>query len=354
MRILHVIARMDPGGAERLLLNLIEHGRGRHEFTVVSGGGSWVDRVVAAGADHVLVPGGGPDSAPPVSATARVVRRVVRSWDPDVLHTANIRMTAAASIGVRSSRRRPVMVTTAHGTAPGQVARAARILRHTAPIVVGCTPAMTKALGDAGFPRRRLRTIANAAALDPAGTERIDAMRAGLGLDDRPLVVGLGRLVPAKNWQLLVEAAAGLHIATVDVVVAGEGPLRPDLEQQVAATDAPVRFVGYVDDVAALLGAATCVVSTSAHEGLPLALLETLSLGVPVVATAVYGETDRLRGAVLVPPGDAEAVRHEVQRMVEDHKHRGSLAEQARIGSAAWTPMAMVDAYHELYDALVS
>ena len=70
-----------------------------------------------------------------------------------------------------------------------------------------------------------------------------------------------------------------------------------------------------VDDIPALVGIASCVVSTSTWEGLPLALLEALSLGAPVVATAVDGITDLVPlGAALslVPPGDP-AVRS-VQR----------------------------------------
>ena len=62
------------------------------------------------------------------------------------------------------------------------------------------------------------------------------------------------------------------------------------------ASGGRVRFVGLVDDIAALVGLASCVVSTSSWGGLPLTLLEALSLGVPVVATAVDGVTD------VVPP----------------------------------------------------
>jgi glycosyltransferase involved in cell wall biosynthesis len=351
MRILHVIAGMDPGGAERVLTYFAEYGRGQHELTVVSGGGPWVDRLQAHGVDHVLVPAG-PGQTPPWVATARTVRRVVRSVEPDIVHTANVRVTVGAAGGVRLSGRRPAFLTTAHGTAPDQMDRAARILRLTSPVVVGCAPAVTEALETAGFPRDRLRTIDNAAALDPAPPERVAAMRGQLGLDDRPLVVGLGRLVGAKAWPVLIDAMTGLE--GVDVVVAGEGALRPDLERRVAESGAPVRFVGHVDDVPALLASATCVISTSAHEGLPLALLETMSLGVPVVATAVYGETDRLGGAVLVAPGDPDAVRAEAVRMLTDDRHRAATAAAALEGAAAWTPSMMVDAYHELYDRLVS
>ena len=354
MRIVHVIAQMEPGGAERVLLHLAEHGRALHELTVVSTGGAWVDRLESLGVEHVTMPGND-DGTPSLPGTIRTVRRVVRAVDPDVVHLTNIRVGVGASIGVRLSGRRPAVLTAAQGTAPEAMARAARVLRLTSPVVVGCAPSVSAALVAAGMPAERVRTIKNAAAFEPASPERVARLRADLGLgldDDRPLVVGLGRLVDQKNWDVLIEAMVGFDAA--EVVVAGDGPLRIDLEHRARAAGSPVRFVGHLDDVPALLATATCVVSTSDWEGLPLALLETMSLGVPIVATHVDGNPDHLgTGAVLVPRRDPDAVRTEVERMVTEVEHRTIIAAGALDVAASWSPASMVAAYHELYDELV-
>ena len=102
--------------------------------------------------------------------------------------------------------------------------------------------------------------------------------------------MGIGRLAEQKNWPVFIEAAGRLNGPCF--AIAGEGPLRQQLVGLASRRGSPVRFLGVVDDIPALVGIASCVVSTSTWEGLPLALLEALSLGAPVVATAVDGITD--------------------------------------------------------------
>jgi len=140
----------------------------------------------------------------------------------------------------------------------------------------------------------------------------------------------------------------------VDALVAGEGPLRESLEAAAAATGGRVRFVGAVDDVASLLHLADCVVSTSTWEGLPLSLLEALSLGRPVVATAVDGVRDIVPpdAALLVPPHDPEAIATAIGRVLHDHGLAGRLSRLARTAASAWTPERMLADYRRCYAAL--
>ena len=183
---------------------------------------------------------------------------------------------------------------TLHGLAPGDYGAASRVLRLIGGRVIACAPSVARSLQEAGFPGDRIDVITNGAALQPAGPQRQAELRVALGLGPGPVVVGIGRLVTQKNWPAFIEAAG--HLPGPSYVVAGEGPLRQELVDLATASGGRVRFVGLVDDVAALVGLASCVVSTSSWEGLPLTLLEALSLGAPVVATAVDGVTD------VVPP----------------------------------------------------
>ncbi len=114
-----------------------------------------------------------------------------------------------------------------------------------------------------------------------------------------------------------------------------------------------VRFIGMVDDVAALVGMAACVVSTSAWEGLPLALLEALSLGTPVVATAVDGVTDLVppTAALLVAPGDAAAVSDAVSRILADDGLAKDLRSAALAAAPKWGPDWMLERYRNAYRA---
>jgi glycosyltransferase involved in cell wall biosynthesis len=133
-------------------------------------------------------------------------------------------------------------------------------------------------------------------------------------------------------------------------VVAGTGPLQAELQ---AAGDGRVRFVGVVENPAALLGLAACAVSTSVWEGLPLALLEALSLGVPVVATAVDGVCDVIPpdSAILVPPNEPAAVAAAINRVLEEPELAERLSLAARRAAAGWTPEAMLAGYRARYAA---
>ncbi len=357
MRILHVIAALEPGGAERMVIDLAAEAVRRGDaVAVASAGGAWLPRLQQAGVQHVTI---GLDRRQSV-ATVRsgvALARALRRFRPDVVHTHNVRPTLAARVAMlgavgRSRPARSSLLTTVHGLAPADYRAAARLLRMASGLTIACTPAVARSLTAAGFPASRLRTIANGAALEAASLERLERMARELGVDrgkGRRLVVGIGRLVDQKDWPVLIEAADLLD--DVDVLVAGEGPLRAELQEQSARRRNPVRFVGTVDDVAALFGLARCTVSTSRWEGLPLALLESLSIGVPAVATAVDGIIDMVPqdAALLVPAGDPHAVANAVRQVLDDRALAASLSQRARAASHAWAPAAMQEAYRQTY-----
>jgi glycosyltransferase involved in cell wall biosynthesis len=86
-----------------------------------------------------------------------------------------------------------------------------------------------------------------------------------------------------------------------------------------------------------LLAAADVFVMTSRWEGSPLVVQEAMAAGVPVVATAVGGVPALTGdGAVLVPPGDPEAVAHAVGALLDSPAERAALVERARAAAAKW------------------
>ncbi len=344
-----------PGGMERLVVLLAqdatEHG---DSVTVASGPGAWVEKVVAAGAQHMALPATSRGTAVAMGAATARLARGIRRLRPDVVHSHNVRATALARVALLGARHRAALVPTIHGVAPGEYRAACRVLRPAARRVIACAPAVARSLHAAGFPEERIDVITNGAALRPAGPGRQAALRRSLGLGQAPLVVGIGRLVEQKNWPVFIEAAGRLNGPSF--AVAGEGPLRQPLVSLARRRGSPVRFLGAVDDVAALVGLAACVVSTSAWEGLPLALLEALSLGAPVVATAVDGLADLVppEAALLVPPGDPVAVSAAVSRILADDELAASLRAAALAAARAWRPERMLGQYRGAYRAAVA
>ncbi|MEU6728908.1 glycosyltransferase family 4 protein [Nonomuraea wenchangensis] len=102
-------------------------------------------------------------------------------------------------------------------------------------------------------------------------------------------------------------------------VVAGEGPLRGELERRIAAEGLPVMLLGNRDDVPDLLGAATAMVTATRWEGQPLSIREALMAGKPVIATSVGGIPEIVGDAgILAPYGDVRALREAVRRLLEE------------------------------------
>jgi glycosyltransferase involved in cell wall biosynthesis len=354
MRILHVLPSLAPGGMERLAIQLTADATDHGDSVVVAcGQGAWVGKAIAAGAAHVALPAtsrGTSFSMATATAAARLAR-CIRRVQPHVVHAHNVRATALARLALAGTRHRSVLVPTLHGVAPSDYGAASRVLRRVAHRVIACAPSVARSLEAAGFPGDRIDVITNGAALRPADLNRQADLRASLGLGTAPLVVGIGRLVKQKNWPLFIEAAEGL--AGPSFVVAGEGPLRQELVNLARRSGNWVRFLGMVDDIAALMGLASCVVSTSAWEGLPLTLLEALSLGTPVVAPAIDGITDLVpsSAALLVAPGDPAAVSEAISRVLTDDDVATDLRRNALAAAPDWAPERMLDRYRNAYRA---
>jgi glycosyltransferase involved in cell wall biosynthesis len=152
----------------------------------------------------------------------------------------------------------------------------------------------------------------------------------------RPYVLGIGRLEWQKGFDLLIEALT--RVAGVDVLLAGDGAARPELEAlgRARGVDARVRFVGVTDrpTTLALLRGAVAVVCPSRFEGLPLVCLEGLAAGRPVVAAAVNGIPELIRDGetgFLVPPEDPGALATALARVLAAPAEAAALAARGRV-----------------------
>jgi glycosyltransferase involved in cell wall biosynthesis len=136
----------------------------------------------------------------------------------------------------------------------------------------------------------KLEVIPNGVPIDVA-LER-DAARAELGLDTRRAVIGIvARLRPEKRHELALEALASLRTQGEDVVLCavGDGPRLAELRsmsEELGVADAVV-WAGELSSAQRLLGAFDVLLLCSSYEGMPLAALEALVAGVPIVSTAV-------------------------------------------------------------------
>lgn len=345
-----VIAELGSGGAETMVDDLA---RGLTAYgdsvTVVSNGGWRADQLAADGIATLEVPLRSP-GLPSLLRAARAIRREVRRNPVDVVHAHNIRATLAARLGTFRLRGRPHVVCTVHGLASSDYATAARLLQRCADVVVAVSTDVEDRLLAAGLDSDRLLVV-ESATRSLAMTDR-EAARHELGLDqDRPTVLCLARLAAPKRHDLLVEAWTDVP-ADALLLLAGEGPARADLEGQVAAAglDDRVRFLGDRRDVARLLSASDALVLASDREGLPFSVLEAMSAGVPVVASAVGGIQSLDPDAVeLVAPGSARELARGVTRVLTDPVRADEMRSRGKeLWEGRFTSTAMVATYRAL------
>lgn len=185
------------------------------------------------------------------------------------------------------------------------------------------------------LPARKCHVIPNGVVIPPLpGPEEKAVARRGLGIPEGCRVVGtLGRHVPEKALDVLIEAAAALPSDAV-VAVAGGGPLLERHGALVArlGLERRVLLLGHLREPGMLLRALDLFVLPSVSEGSPNALLEAMAFGLPVVATAIPGVLDLLPGEgwPLVPPREPSALAREMTRLLSSPGECASLGARAR------------------------
>jgi glycosyltransferase involved in cell wall biosynthesis len=184
-----------------------------------------------------------------------------------------------------------------------------------------------------------------AACVIPNGVDLARFTRAAPGPGTRVLAVG--RDVPQKGFDVLLDALpAGLQLR-----IAGQGPRRG--VQQVAGST--VEWLGPRDDIPALLAGADALVVPSRWEGFGLAALEGMAAGVTVIASRVDGLAELVGDAgVLVPPGDAPALRAALQQVSADPALRARCASAGPARATEFSLERCAARYDALYVDLVT
>jgi glycosyltransferase involved in cell wall biosynthesis len=340
MRILHTIHGLDVGGAEQVVVTLARAAADRGDTVAVAAREGDLGADLPHGTERFDLPLI-ERRARKMLAAVRPVDRALRQFKPDVVHAHNPAVGLATGLAALRGRRVPGIVSV-HGVPDEDYEHAARALRYSGLPVIACGPGIADGLAEAGLAVHA--TVPNGVGPAPAPADR-----AALGVDG-PLLVTVGRLTAAKNQALAVRALADVPDATLLVV--GDGPERRALEAAALPLDGRVVFTGTRRDARAITGAADVVVIPSESEGLPLAALEALAAGRPIVATAVRGLRDLLddgRTALLVPPRDPEALAAAVRRVLDDPALARSLGEAALQEASRYTENGMVAAYLSLY-----
>lgn len=341
MRVAHVESGRHLYGGARQVLHLIE-GLGARgvDNALVCTAGSAIAAEAAGRCRVIELPLAG-DVDP---WAARRLRRALTAARPDIVHVHS-RRGADLYAGLAASGA-PWRTVLSRRVDHRELAPWARLKYRPYAAIVAISRAVERELVEhVGVPRERVHLISSAvpppaAAASPAavraGARR--AMAAALGLPPgAPIAAVIAQLIARKGHRVLLAALPEVlaRHPRWHVVFFGRGPLEARLRSEIsrAGLDGRVRLAGFRPELAAWLPGIDVVVHPALKEGLGLAVLEAMSVGVPVIASAAGGLVDAVEDGVsgrLVPAGDAGALSRAVERLFAEAGERERLGEGGR------------------------
>lgn len=359
-RVLQVVLSLNPGGTERLVVELA---RRLHEevptaVCCLDEAGAWADELRTFGIAVTALnrPAGfSPSLGRRVAAVAArhgatvlhchhyspfVYGALAKLWRPamSVIYTEHGRLSDTPP----SPKRR--LANTVFGRLPGAVFAVSRELRDH--------------IVDEGFSPAVADVIYNGIDIGPVSSDAERAsVRQELGVRDDTFVIGtIARLDPVKDLGTLIRAVALLPQDCMLLVI-GDGSQMLPLKQEAiaAAIGDRVRFLGQRDDARRWLAGCDVYANSSISEGVSLTILEAMAAALPVVATAVGGTPEVVDTAsgLLVPSRDSRALAAALADLRSDASRRRSIGRAARQRvQAHFTMDRMVADYRRVYERL--
>jgi glycosyltransferase involved in cell wall biosynthesis len=342
VRILALTHSEELGGAESQMIALFLGVAARgHDVALICSAGQYAGIARDAGLAAEPLRGSLGTTMGMVLA-ARRVRRRCREDGIEIVHAEGMRASLAAGLALGGVDRPVRLICTVHNIRNPRrwsYALAAALLSATGGFLTTVSESERRRYLVHGFPQDRCETVYNGVVLpESSDAGRREVLRVGFGLPaTRLLIVQVARLSPEKGHAVLFRALsrlpadAPLHV----LVLAGEGPERARLARlrdDLGLGDR-VRFLGYRSDVGDLLRCADLLVLPSLREAFPMALLEGMAAGLPVIASRVGGVPEMLDDGVegwLVDPGDETSLTRSLAHALRDPEARRARGEAGR------------------------
>jgi glycosyltransferase involved in cell wall biosynthesis len=367
MRVLWLTKGLGPGGTETLLAaSATAIDRRDFEYAaayVVPEKSALVSHLERAGVEVTCLGA----TSPTDLRWAWRLRRLLLEHPTEIVHAHSPLIAAESRIVARTlpSHVRPITLSTEHNIWPAYAVPTRIINAITYPLDAAhfaVSEEVRRSMPD--WWRRRTETLLHGIVVDAArahGSER-DRMRRALGVgSDECLAVTVANYRRHKDYSTLFAAARRVRErgAAVRFAAVGQGPLEPEVIAEHARSGLGQAFtlLGYRPDALDVLAAADLFVLSSRQEGLPVALMEALALGLPVVATGVGGipeaVTDGVEGR-LVPPEHPNELADAILGLVCDPERRSRMARAATRRSTQFDVERVVRRYEDCYRTLVS
>lgn len=246
------------------------------------------------------------------------IQRVIAEFQPDIVHCHSSKAGGVGRLAVGLMRHSPAVIYSPHALAAHLGRRFLSIeralSRWTDRFVAVSESERHEIISLRVASPDRVSVVYPAIDVDSFAVRSRVASRGQIGVGEEPLVVGIGRLCYQKNPQAFFRIIGLLRraIPNLRAIWVGDGELRLDVEAEItrAGLDGSAFVAGWQSDVRPYLAAADVMLSTSRYESFGYTTAEALTMGVPVVATAVTGTVDIMQGELaewLFVPDDESA-----------------------------------------------
>ncbi len=363
MHVLYVFPSFAPGGAQVRSVQLMNALGAEFEHSVISMDGDYSSetRIDPAVRYRRVAP------PPRTSTAALALRRIIRGIRPGLLLTYNWGAMDAVIASLLIPGLRLIHTEDGFGSDEARALKGRRVwarrilLRRAWATVVPSKNLERIAKRQFRLPAARVRYVPNGINCDWFAPGDAGSVPEELGLAELdPVLCSVGHLRREKNLPLLLRALAHPKLERAGLIIAGDGPLRPELERLARefGLERRIRFTGRVEDPRPYYRAAGLFVMSSDTEQMPVALLEAMACGLPAVCTAVGDCAEMLGGAIkpwIVPPGDLAAYQ---AALLEAAGDPAKLRQAGRANRERclrdYSEEAMVERYRDLYTAAVS
>ncbi len=361
VHIQHVLLSLQPGGLENGVVNVVNRldpARFQSSLCCLKIAGEFAARVKR---DDIAIHEFGWRGGNDIGLAWRLAK-MFKQTRTDIVHTRNAEAFFYGFLGAKLAGV-PHLIHSEHGRTFNdrriRFFAQRQMSRFTDAIFAVSDQLKRDLVGHIGIPPSRIEVLYNGVDLQRFKSVDRASIHAEWGVRPGEVVVGsVGRLVPVKNYPLLLRAVQA--VPGCKLVLIGDGPERSGLTalaESLGIVDR-VRFLGHREDVGSLLGAFDVFVLPSFSEGMSNTLLEAMAAGVAAVASDVGGNGEIVRHeetGLLFPSDDLSVLRGHLERLTADAALRARFAENGRRRALqAFDIGAMIKRYEDLYERVAS
>ena len=374
IRVLRIITRMNVGGPAIQISGLMNNlDSNKFEQLLVTGfcGDDEIDYLQEHGIKLPLkkVAGLGQTISP--IRDIRVffaIREIIQGFDPDIVHTHTAKAGVLGRLATLTIKKRLKRVHTFHGhllhgyfgkVKTSLVTLTEKFLALNSDVLIAVGKQVKFDLLRAGIgTSQKFHVVGPGLKLDKIPIRNEASSRLGLSSNEFT-VTWIGRAVEIKAPYRILEIARECKRQRIDVrfLFVGDGPLRSDLEIASQSEQLKIEFLGWQNNIEAVLGASDLVLLTSLNEGTPVALIQAQMAGIPVLATSVGSTSevlvDGISGYAL--PYSTELFANHIRDFYLSPKKCQDFGNQGKIHALSkFSLEKLVQAHTELYEKLLN